>query len=132
MVLLFPRLVVLRALVSLTTHLVREVYHQALLITAEMEEQAMSWLQMQLGFETAPPLHLPDQAAAGAAAQTQLATPPAAPIPPYGLGHHRPVDLEPSPRTWGGGDPSPPVSSAVFEGGLLEGMDCMPVFVECS
>ena len=97
LVLLFPRLValcaalavrlVLRALVSLTTHLVKEVYNQALLITADMEEQAMSWLQLQLGFETAPPLQLPDQAAAAMAA-------PAQPGPPATTAPHptRPMD----------------------------------------
>ena len=59
-VLFFPRLVALsvalvvrlalKAVVNLTTHLVRELYYQVFQVTAELEEQMVAWLQQQLGF----------------------------------------------------------------------------------
>ena len=95
-VLLFPRLVALvlalvirvtlRGLVSLAMSIIREMYWQALLATAEVEQQLLDRLQGQLGFarEPASPA-LPLAVSSGSA--------PPAPPPPMTSHPTQPLDV---------------------------------------
>ena len=103
-VLLFPRVValsvalvvrlVLRAVGNLFASLVKELYTQALLTSAELESQLVDWLQEQMGMAPpAVPAQLPPP---GGAPDGCSATSVFPPDPPSRVGHHRPPSLQPT------------------------------------
>ena len=127
-VLLFPRVValsvalvvrlVLRAVGNLFASLVKELYTQALLTSAELESQLVDWLQEQMGMA---PLRCQlncRRLAVPRRLRRHLRLPP---DPPSRVGHHHPPSLQPASACtgWRGVEKD---HSGYHEGGLSAGI----------